>query len=198
MKRLLSIILVMVMILVSCPEVISAKTIEYMSAELSLNEMVDNKIVVFDDGRTKIEVEIISFKPSHVNYANTSPTSTNDYPYFTGTSNWSGTPPAGTYDLKIEQSDFAYTVSYYVNCTMNSGADNEIHYVYSPAVDGPLYEIEYTQFEVLRSKPTSETPASAILSWNANLRIVGQQVQSLNDFLKFEMNGSQYRIIWQI
>ena len=80
---------------------------------------------------------------------------------------------------------------------MSSGSRNGINYIYAPAVDGPLLSLNYTQFEILKSKPSSTSPASAILAWAADANVVGMQIYRVNGYLKLEMDGSRYRVSWK-
>ena len=167
---------------------------------LIFDKIESGENIVYEDNEYKVSVEVIGYKPIEKNDITTKQIS-NNWLYDQGTGTWSGIPPAGTYDLKISKSNKGaniYTASYVVNCTMNSGDANAIHYVYAPALDGPVYTIEYTQFEVLKSKPTNAGPAAAVLAWSADFNQAGYQVYKLNGYLKFEMNGDQYRLVWKI
>ena len=196
MKRLLSVFLTISMVLILVPAYVSAEenTNEgYVTSQI--NDLKFGENVIYDDGNTKISVTVLDFRPTN---PDGSPMIVPMYSYDQGVGEWSGNPPAGNYDIRVSKSSAMYTASFLANCDFNN-SNRGINYITEPTLDGPFFSHTFTQFEVLKAKPNNGTPALAAMCWDATLGdFYGISFINMSGYLKMEMDGFAYRILWKI
>lgn len=165
--------------------------------------VVGEEYIVYQDNNETISVKILKYTPAEDlgeqnqgGVIGISPY----YAYDKGTSMWSGNYPDGTYDLQFSRTPGAgfYTAKFRMNFTISNGGGHcYINYIYGQGITGPLFNIQQTDFRILKQSSQGGY-AAAVYSWDADLNIGGVNIIHLNGFLKVESNGGQTRIIWQL